>query len=1005
MNRWLRLLQDIYLIQLLRRDGCAGASTTLCPGCSNEGNQPLYRCQECTGGLLLCADCCLDKHAENPLHVIYEWSGVYFYKRTLQELGQHIQFGHPPRERCGNPQPAHSDFVVIHHNGIHKVTVAFCGCDSGGRADHYIQLLRAGWYPASDERTRTAATFDVLDKFHLHTLQAKTTAYNFYAVLERLTDNTGVKPDNRYQVFLRMARQYRHLLMLKHAGRGHDASGVWGTGAGELAVDCPVCPNPKVNLPEGWESAPPEDQFLYILFLALDACFRLKRRMISSEIKDPGLGTGWAYVLENAPYRHFLQTVTDQKEMSTCSGLAALDYANTKFSRGYSTTGVGMGVCARHEFVQANGVGDLQKGERFANMDYIFGSILRHKDPRLRKIISYDIVCQWWKYLLERLQTLPPLVRIAIILKFFRFVIPKMHIHSHTLECQVQFSLNLVPGSGQTDGEGIERPWASIGAIATSTRVSGPGARHDSLDDHWNFWNWLKTIGLPALLRRRLDAARKEQASQREAFEVFSIQQADRVPTWKKMVEDFEMDEKKKNPYQMVVAGLTEMDVRLKFATEEAEEAKSGVPALHVVTPSAFINAGLVLEEQQRRVRVQAELKKAGTTAMEINMKTLRTKLNRGLDRFRKLQATYSPAALQALATHTGPAEELAEQVPLMLPSALTPTQREGAGCVPGLVDIENEMRAAQCRTALPQLRNQLHIKSRFLLYKKHNSRHQGMNTRSRTIVARNETKIRLHSEKFQMAWEARLRIAGGDESKVGWPKLRKGDIRCMQDAEELSRNAEKRRRANAQRLQREEEYRDDGLLPEVDSDEDDAMVTRGGENMREISWIWTLAGTAGTDEELEDGRRLTALRIEWAKAWARSRRWTEEVRLLEEEWRRLPVTYAYRERQWLDRAVAVPVGKIPFEEAQGMIAYAAKHAQLYKKLAARAEETRTEEKLQSGKKRRVFQPSWDPIVGTEEGDAGAVSGAEEDDDADDDERGDIESDEELLMGGEVDED
>lgn len=116
-------------------------------------------------------------------------------------------------------------------------------------------------------------------------------------------------------------------------------------------------------------------------------------------------------------------------------------------------------------------------------MDYIFGSILRHKDPHLRKIISYDIVCQWWKFLLERMANLPPLVRITIILRLFRFVIPKMHIHAHTLDRQVKFSLNLVPGSGQTDGEGIERPWASIGAIASSTRVSGPGARHDTLDD------------------------------------------------------------------------------------------------------------------------------------------------------------------------------------------------------------------------------------------------------------------------------------------------------------------------------------------------------------------------------------------------------------------------------------------------------------------------------------------------------------------------------------------
>jgi hypothetical protein len=31
-------------------------------------------------------------------------------------------------------------------------------------------------------------------------------------------------------------------------------------------------------------------------------------------------------------------------------------------------------------------------------------------------------------------------------------------------------------------------------------------------------------------------------------------------------------------------------------------------------------------------------------------------------------------------------------------------------------------------------------------------------------------------------------------------------------------------------------------------------MVTRGGENMREVPWIWTMAGTTGTDKELEDG-------------------------------------------------------------------------------------------------------------------------------------------------------
>jgi hypothetical protein len=44
---------------------------------------------------------------------------------------------------------------------------------------------------------------------------------------------------------------------------------------------------------------------------------------------------------------------------------------------------------------------------------------------------------------------------------------------------------------------------------------------------------------------------------------------------------------------------MTESEVRLKFATEEEEEAKNGVPALHEVTPSSFVTAGLELEGQQ----------------------------------------------------------------------------------------------------------------------------------------------------------------------------------------------------------------------------------------------------------------------------------------------------------------------------------------------------------------------------------------------------------------------
>ena len=62
--------------------------------------------------------------------------------------------------------------------------------------------------------------------------------------------------------------------------------------------------------------------------------------------------------------------------MSTCTGLSAVDHANTKYHKGYAATGIGAVVCARHEFILANGVGDLQVGERcvqrivFASMPF-----------------------------------------------------------------------------------------------------------------------------------------------------------------------------------------------------------------------------------------------------------------------------------------------------------------------------------------------------------------------------------------------------------------------------------------------------------------------------------------------------------------------------------------------------------------------------------------------------------------------------------------------------------
>ena len=65
---------------------------------------------------------------------------------------------------------------------------------------------------------------------------------------------------DRYLAFLRMVHEWRHLNMLRRAGRGHDPAGVAATAEGKCAVLCPACPHPDINMPDGWEEVPEEKQ-------------------------------------------------------------------------------------------------------------------------------------------------------------------------------------------------------------------------------------------------------------------------------------------------------------------------------------------------------------------------------------------------------------------------------------------------------------------------------------------------------------------------------------------------------------------------------------------------------------------------------------------------------------------------------------------------------------------------------------------------------------------------
>ena len=87
-------------------------------------------------------------------------------------------------------QATGDEFVVLDVNGIHEVGLDFCDCEKSKL--EFIQLLRYGWFPASVDRPKTAATLSVLKLFQMLNFESKASLFKFYNTLARLTDNTGL---------------------------------------------------------------------------------------------------------------------------------------------------------------------------------------------------------------------------------------------------------------------------------------------------------------------------------------------------------------------------------------------------------------------------------------------------------------------------------------------------------------------------------------------------------------------------------------------------------------------------------------------------------------------------------------------------------------------------------------------------------------------------------------------------------------------------------------------
>ncbi|KAG2055338.1 hypothetical protein BDR06DRAFT_970839 [Suillus hirtellus] len=707
----------------------------------------------------------MERHHEHPLHRIKHWKDAFFHDVTLKSLRLRIQLGHPTQERCYNPA-ACQDFVILHVNGIHEVSLDFCGCETAQSPT--TQLLRIRWFPATVLEPKTTATFKLLRHFHILSFKSKVSTFEYWQTLMRLTHKRGVViVKDCYDALLRMIQEWRNITLLKHFGQGHDPAGTGATEQGSCAILCPACPQPGKNLPENWESAPSETHWLYALFLAIDANFCLACKNVSLDQMDPGLNHGWAYFMEEQQYKTFLTDVGRcPQEKSTCASHNAVNLAETKNSQGLAATGAGTVDCLRHNFKRPCGVGDLQKGEKYMNMDYLFFLTMQHMGDIAVLNISYDIACQWSTNLWQCMHRYPSTIHLCHHdNKTITFLVPKFHLPAHIEICQITYSHNLLKGMGRTDGEAPEHGWANINPVTTSTHEMGPGSRRDTLDDHFGDFNWKKVTNMGVSLSRKLKAAVPERDQHVHDFK------------------DFNNALEHKRPEQVAEWSLSQ---------QEADNLEHGMDnSLHEeVSRSMLISSGMEIEDQQCQLARDIELLGGHPTDLQrTKLQERGNILRRKIEQWSKVQLLYMPVIARLHASdmptsRTHSTEEKAHKIKLWLPSKIYGDATDPVHqCDATLSQYEWELRRAQAYDALDDLRRHLRLRAHLYKFKDTHIRGQQANTRASAIIDKVKSNVSIAAARYRRAWSALKRLSPA-LSRTTWkeefPKLENDDIHGM---------------------------------------------------------------------------------------------------------------------------------------------------------------------------------------------------------------------------------
>ncbi|KAI0352177.1 hypothetical protein OH77DRAFT_1460988 [Trametes cingulata] len=569
------------------------------PGlCATKGcpSPATTRCRECRAKEPLCEGCAVLAHRNLPFHWIDVWNGTFFQRRDLRDLGFVCYLGHHgdacPHIPTGRPPAA---FVIVHDNGIHQCRLHYCHCP--GARENLSQLLRADLFPATLERTETAFTCEVLERFHVDFDISKRSTQDFVRVLTSLSarDRDTGEVKDRYRDFLLASRIYRYLTMRKRSGRRH-AVVVPGRQEDDLTVPCLTCPIPSFNLPEDWKDTPERLRYIYRLILCADGNYSLQKKTKPDDAADVALSDGQGFFIPHSKMYDELtkkynankgtgkrkgpgkgkskgkgkESVNDDEDEDLgimCSGFKVIRSQRTAKFKFVDVSGV-LSFSCDHLHFRPGATVDLQTTETWLHADFGLGGALRGTAELHEIALSYDVICSYICHILERFKTSQP--TLLQVVEQLKMLLPKMHMHAHKELCQVVYAFCYARGFGLAHGEGVETPWAELNAAGLSTREMNAGARHDALNSVFNFWNWQKTVNMGKFLARKL---REAYALQRRTTRYFAsltvIARPEVVTEWLKI----DLDDDAPTP--------------LTFREKTKNWAKSVYLLDHIAVPSA----------------------------------------------------------------------------------------------------------------------------------------------------------------------------------------------------------------------------------------------------------------------------------------------------------------------------------------------------------------------------------------------------------------------------------